>query len=322
MTNDFYSVQTCKSVLFISFFVFCIVSCSNDNMLEPQIDEPEISEKAILKIGLVADPHYVEGQPDSNTRYYSKVLNHLDTAIDTFNTNGVTVVQSLGDIIDRSWESFDVVLPLYERLDSRVESYQLLGNHEYYIDSLYTSELLSRLNMPDYYYSYTRGSWRFIVLNSTDHAFYSDNFKSIEHRLKTQEYFDEIDGDANAQTYNGAIGIIQQNWLKNELDLAALNNQKAIIYAHMPLKPLGGKANLWNNLEIIEILEDYEDEIFAYINGHSNVGTKVSEGIHYITLSSMIAVENNAFAILEIYDDRVEFVGFGDQESHSFPLEK
>ena len=176
------------------------------------------NKEPFLKVGLVADPQYAN-QPPSGKRNYRESLWKLQEAIDTFNFNKVDLVQNLGDIINDKWESYDAILPLYDKLNPNINNYHLLGNHEFAVDSIHLKDILDRLSMPDYYYSYSKKGWRFIVLDATDIAYFSNSL----HDLKIQEidlYFQNTKGQSNSYDWNSAIGKPQQNWLKQELENA------------------------------------------------------------------------------------------------------
>ena len=106
-------------------------------------------EIAMLKIGLMADPQYAD-KPIKGERYYRESLWKLEEAIDAFNDEEVDFVQSLGDIIDDEWSSFDAILPIYNKLNPGIESYHLLGNHDFSVDSIHLTGLLEKLSMPNY----------------------------------------------------------------------------------------------------------------------------------------------------------------------------
>jgi manganese-dependent ADP-ribose/CDP-alcohol diphosphatase len=131
-------------------------------------------QEPLLKIGLVADPQYAN-QPTRGKRYYKESLWKIEEAVDTFNYKNVDFVQSLGDIIDIEWGSYDSILPIYKKLNPDIKSYQLLGNHDFSIDSTHLSGLLEKLSMPNYYYSYSKKGWRFIVLDATDYSYFSNS---------------------------------------------------------------------------------------------------------------------------------------------------
>jgi hypothetical protein len=266
-----------------------------------------------LKIGLVADPQYAD-QAVNNKRHYRESIWKLEEAIDTFNKIKVDFVQNLGDIIDKDWSSFDSIIPVYEGLDPDIENYQLLGNHDYSVDSIHLNNLLERLSMPDFYYAYDKNGWKFIVLDATDIAYYSYSFhdRKID---QVNDYFFKIQDQANQKTWNGAIGKEQQKWLKKELNDASLNNQKVILFSHLPIRPEKNSHNLWNDNEILDILES-NPNVVAFINGHNHAGEYVyKNGIHHITIFGMVDTMVSSFGILEIYKDKLMLNGFGNQES-------
>lgn len=268
---------------------------------------------AVLKIGLVADPQYAD-KSTAGSRYYRESLWKLEEAIDTFNYFRVDFVQTLGDVIDGEWENFDSILPVYGNLLPGIESYHLLGNHDFAVDTARLKKLSERLSMPDYYYSYVGKGWRFIVLDATDYSFFSNPLhRHPEDRVNS--YYHNTGGNPNHQTWNSAIGEEQQGWLRQELERARKQEQKVIIFSHMPLRPLNNDENLWNDSEIIEIIENHP-HVVAFINGHKHKGNYVfKNGIHYITIYGMVETMINSFGILEIYKDQLVLKGFGNQQS-------
>jgi len=266
-----------------------------------------------LRIGLVADPQYANN-PTSGKRYYRESLWKLKEAIVTFNDNDVDFVQNLGDIIDRGWENYDSIIPVYQHLKPGIDNYHLLGNHDYAIDSSHLANLLETLSMPDFYYSYVKKTWRFIVLDATDYSYFSNPM----HKHDTNQinsYYESTTGKPNNYRWNSAIGKKQQNWLKQELQDAESLAQRVIIFSHMPLRPLNSAENLWNNEEIIDIIEN-SSNVVAFINGHNHAGDYVfKKGIHYITILGMVDTMINSYGILEIYKNSLVLRGYGNQKT-------
>jgi len=267
----------------------------------------------ILKIGLIADPQYAN-KPTAGSRYYKESCWKLKEALVTFNQSNVDFVQNLGDIIDKEWESYDSIIPVYQHLSPGIENYHLLGNHDFAIDSSHLPNLLETLSMPDYYYSYVRNGWRFIVLDATDYSFFS----SALHQHNTKQvysYYFAAEGKPNHYDWNSAIGKEQQNWLRQELESAGLLGQKVILFSHMPLRPINNPENLWNNHEIIEIIEN-SPNVVAFINGHKHSGDYVLKNrIHYITVHGMVETSINSYGILEIYKNHMFLKGYGNQKT-------
>lgn len=284
--------------------IFIIWSCSN--------------EKPYLKVGLVADPQYAN-QPALGKRHYRESQWKLEEAIDTFNYFEVDLIQNLGDVIDVDWESYDSILPLYDKLNPKIKNYHLLGNHEFAVDSTYFITILERLSMPNYYYSYTLKGWRFIVLDATDYAYYSNSLHNHD-ISEINSYYEYTQGKSNSYRWNSAIGKEQQFWLKEELEKAHLLGQKTILFSHMPLRPKNDPHNLWNENEIIDIIEQ-SSEVVAFINGHNHSGAYISQnGIHYITLFGMVDTMISSYGILEFYKDSLVLNGYGNQKTISIKL--
>lgn len=280
--------------------IFILSSCSNS--------EP------VLKIGLVADPQYAD-KPSAGERYYRESLRKLKEAIDTFNYRNVDIVQNLGDIIDKEWSSYDSIIPIYKNLNPNIENYHLLGNHDFTVNSSHLINLLETLSMPDYYYSYEKKGWRFIVLDATDYSYFSNSLHNHDSN-RINSYFDNTTGKSNNHRWNSAIGEIQQSWLKKELENAELLGEKIIIFSHMPLRPLDAEHNLWNNYEIIDIIES-SSNVVAFISGHNHAGDyDFKNGIHYITIFGMVDTMIGSYGILEIYNDSLSIKGYGNQKSY------
>ncbi len=289
------TIITCLSIIVIG-----LVSCSKPD--------------PILKIGLVADPQY-ENREAAGQRHYRESLWKLGEAIDSFNYYNVDFVQNLGDIINHGNESFDSIMPFYDKLKAGTDNYHLLGNHDFAVDSSDMPGLLETLSMPDNYYSYIKKNWRFIVLNSMDYSFLANPLYQRDIEL-IDAYYDNTGGQVNHYDWNGAIGEEQQEWLKSELQTAEKESQKVIVFSHMPLRPEDVEEKLWNADEIVKILEQ-SGNVVAHINGHRHKGGyALVNGIHYISMFGMVDTEINSYGILEIYPDSLVLKGFGNQESH------
>jgi predicted MPP superfamily phosphohydrolase len=71
-------------------------------------------------------------------------------------------------------------MPIYQKLKPGIENYQLLGNHDFSIDTTRMKNLLEKLSMPNYYYSYVKNGWRFIVLDATDYSYFSNSLHNYD----------------------------------------------------------------------------------------------------------------------------------------------
>ena len=271
------------------------------------------AQERLLKIGLVADTQYAN-KPSQGIRYYKESLWKIKEAIDTFNYEKVDFVQSLGDVIDTEWSNYDSILPIYKKLNPSIKSYQLLGNHDFSIESTHLSSLLVKLSMPDYYYSYSKKSWRFIVLDATDYSYFSNSLHN--HNInEINSYYENTKEKSNRYRWNSAIGKEQQNWLKQELASAISLNQKVILFSHLPIRPKSNSHNLWNDYEIVDIIEN-SSNVVAFINGHNHLGGYIfKNGIHYITIFGMVDTMISSYGILEIYKDSLVLKGYGNQKT-------
>lgn len=288
-------------ILSLFLFISCITNTQHDN--------------PILKIGLIADPQYKDA-PKRGDRYYSESLWKLKEAIDTLNYHKVDFIQNLGDIIDDEWSSYDSIMHIYSSVNQEIENYHVLGNHEFSIDSIKKSKILNTLSMPDYYYSYVKKNWRFIVLDGTDYAYFSNSL----HRYdigKIDALYAKTEGKENHYTWNSGVGEKQKKWLKNELKAADSLKQDVIVFSHFPVRPYHS-ATLWNSDEIVNILKE-SSSVVAHVNGHHHAGGYAfEEGIHYITVSGMVNTEISSYAILDIYKDSLVINGYGNQKSMTF----
>jgi manganese-dependent ADP-ribose/CDP-alcohol diphosphatase len=278
------------------------------------INPPACNEFPLLKIGLIADPQYCDCPP-IGTRYYRETLKKLPAAIDTLNEYEVDFVVTLGDIIDRYYESFDSILPLYN--DLNMPDYKLLGNHafEEVGDSL-KDTVIYLYNMPDYYYHFAYNDWRFIILDGTELAAY-DSILHPDLREEADSLWQSVQGQINDETWNGGIGRKQMQWIENTVTDAMNNGEKVILFCHFPVYP-EHYLNLWNREAIIDIVEKYEN-IVAYINGHNHDGNYgFLNGKHYITQKGMVETyDTSSFSILEIYDNKLVFNSYGLMNNHT-----
>ncbi|MDQ0319543.1 putative MPP superfamily phosphohydrolase [Pararhizobium capsulatum DSM 1112] len=126
----------------------------------------------LVRFGIVADPQYadIDADPALN-RYFRQSLDKLSEAIDTFNDHELDFIVTLGDIIDRAFENFDDILPLYGR--SRHPAFFLLGNHDYAVSAQHLPDVLRRVGMERAYYDLVFGQYRFVFLDGSDVSVFS-----------------------------------------------------------------------------------------------------------------------------------------------------
>ncbi|MDA0196817.1 MAG: metallophosphoesterase [Bacteroidetes bacterium] len=268
-----------------------------------------------FSIGIIADCQYfnLEG---AGVRKYSMSNAKLKECVSHFNTMDLEYTVHLGDFIDRDWESFDVVAPIYNNL--KMPRYHVLGNHDFSVADEKKSAVAKRMNLPSDYYDFEVKGWRFIVLNGNDISFHaypkdSENYKAAE------QYYEQ--NKIATPKWNGAIGTAQLEWLKATLDKASKKKEKVVLYCHFPIYP-DNVHNLWNSNEIIEIIESYPC-VKAYINGHNHEGNYGQKnGVHYLTIKGMVDTEESSYGVLKVYKDQLEVIGYGREETRTLEIRK
>jgi len=275
---------------------------------------------ALFRFGIVADPQYAPFPPKpGGTRYYANSLWKLTEAIESFNKQDLEFVVTLGDIIDRHWDSFGDILPIYDRL--RHDHFFVLGNHDYEVGQDYLRSVVRTVGMPKPYYDFTGGGYRFIVLDGNDVSLFAPpagdpRLEIAAARLaKLREA-----GAPNAHNWNGSLSDVQFSWLGEALDRARSAGEKVIVLSHYPVYP-HDMHNLWDSERIVELLTSHE-HVVAFFNGHKHAGNygEIS-GKHFVNFQGMVETPaHNAFAIVTVYENRLEIAGFGREPSRSLRL--
>ena len=182
--------------------------------------------KSIVSFGIVADLQYCDAPPDNN-RYFRNTPDKLKKATGEFNKRNLDFVINLGDLIDRDWESYDGILPLFEKFKAPV--YHVLGNHDYEVEDQYKPVVHKKLGIQKYY-DFSIENWRFIVLDGNEISTFANHENSIEYK-KAEKLLKELKQGhkVNANFWNGGIGEDQLNWLSQTLDDAKKEYQKSLI---------------------------------------------------------------------------------------------
>ncbi len=274
----------------------------------------------LFSFGIIADPQYadIEPKPDMG-RYYANSPRKLDAAIETMNGEDLAFVVTLGDLVDRDWNSYDVILACYDKLRHR--SVLLPGNHDFAVDAEKLPDVYHRLGMPSPWHDFAEQGMRFIVLDGSDVSLFAperhDPKREIAGtRLETLQAV----GAINAQTWNGSLSDEQFAWLESALEDAARLNQKVVIFCHYPVFP-DNAHNLWDTPRILSLLADH-DCFVAWFCGHNHVGNYGEiDGKHFLNFKGMVDTpDENTFAIADVYADRIEVRGFGREDSRTLAL--
>lgn len=240
----------------------------------------------------------------------------LQHCVDQLNTCDLEYVVHLGDFIDRDFESFDVVGPIYDRL--KASKYHVLGNHDFSVIDEKKMDVPRKLGLSSRYYDFAVKGWRFVVLDGNDISFHAHPKNSPEHQ-KAVDYYER--NAIDSPDWNGAVGPEQISWLEKVLEQAAKNDEKVVLYCHFPVYPKN-IHNLWNAGEIINLIERFPC-VKAYLNGHNHAGNYgIKNGVHYLTFQGMVDTEENAYATIQVYDGRLEVTGYGREESRVLEIKK
>jgi 3',5'-cyclic AMP phosphodiesterase CpdA len=227
----------------------------------------------------------------------------------------------LGDLIDKDFASFDAVVPVYDKLEAK--RYHVLGNHDYSVVDEKKRDVTKRLGLERGYYHYVHEGWRFIVLDGNEVSVFATTEGSPEREqaTKMQENL-KATGAVNAVDYNGGLGQQQLAWLKSQLDDAVKSGEKVVVFCHYPTYPLG-KHSLWNSPDVIDLLSACPN-VVAYMCGHNHAGDYGDKGgVHYLTLRGMVDTEDQtAYAVAEVYEDRIEIRGSGRERDRTLRFGK
>ncbi|WP_374730650.1 metallophosphoesterase [Aliirhizobium terrae] len=278
------------------------------------------SAEPLIRFGVIADPQYADADPKPEAeRYYRNSPKKLAEAIEVFNGEDLSFVVTLGDLIDRDWQSFDAILPLYDAL--RHESILLPGNHDFYVAPEKMCEVHARLGMPAPWHHFSRSGIRLVVIDGNEISLFSTPEGDPRHaeagrRLEALT----AAGAINAKAWNAGISDTQFAWLEETLTEARAREEKVVVMGHYPLFP-EHDHNLWDCDRVVDLFQR-SGNVIAYLNGHYHAGNLGRHGsTWYVNFKGMVDTETeNTFAVVELYADRIEIIGHGREESRTLPL--
>lgn len=274
----------------------------------------------LFRFGIVADPQYAPVVPNLKAnRYYANSLWKLSEAIAAFNKEDLQFVATLGDIIDRHWESYNHILPLYDQL--KHEHFFLVGNHDYDVAPEYLTSVLRTTGLEKAYYDFPGGGYRFIVLDGNDVSIFAPP-KDDPRREVAAKRLEELKatGAPNAQSWNGSLGDDQFAWLETTMKTSQAAGEKAIVMCHYPVFP-PNEHNLWDSQRIVDLLTGF-DNFVAYFNGHNHAGNYGEvNGKHFFNFKGMVDTPTEtAFSVVEVYADRIEIRGVGREGNSTLKI--
>jgi len=277
------------------------------------------AREAMFRFGVVADPQYAPVPPAFN-RYYANSLWKLSEAVEVFNAAAdLGFVVTLGDIIDRHWESYSHILPIYDRL--RHPKLFVLGNHDFEVGADYRSSVPRVLGLERRYYDFVAGGTRFIVIDGTDVSLYAHPKDSVEYRLAAETIRAMKDrGEPNAMEWNGGLGEEQYAWLEQTMDRAEAAGEKIIVMGHSPAYPKTW-LSMWGAERFVKLVSTRRS-FLAYLNGHDHAGNYgCFAGKHFVNFKGMVdTATDTAYAIVTLTPDNIEIQGFGTEPSRSLAI--
>ena len=285
--------------------------CAPDSVLAQRSGGP------IFSFGVIADCQYCNIKvPKTAARQYALSPKKLTACVEHLNRLDLQFVVHLGDFIDRDFKSFADVAPIYEKL--KADHYHVLGNHDFEVADDLKAKVPAALGLKSRYYQFRYLGYRFIALDGNDVSLHA--YPSNDPRHKAAEAVHKR-LPSGTPTWNGAVGRAQLAWLKKALGEARRTGEKVILFCHFPVYP-ENIHNLWNAGEVLAVLEESQ-AVVAYMNGHNHAGNYgLLAKRHFVTFAGMVNTEETAYAIVNVYADRLEIKGFGRQKNMTLPLER
>ena len=291
--------------LLVFFLTIVLLSCNNTNFK---------STETAFKVGIVSDCQYCNCDAKTGTRFYKKSINKLKYAVNELNTYQLDYTIHLGDFIDRDFNSFDSVLPIWHQLKS--EHYHVLGNHDFSVENSLKSSVPKKMGLTNRYYSFKKNNWRFIVLDGNDLSFFAAT--TTEKKNQTDSLYNQLkkEGYKNIQTWNGGLSLAQLKWVKRELDSSLIKKENIGFYCHFPVSEKDTMHSLWNYNQFFKLIDNYNNVKF-YFNGHNHAGGYFKrKNVHYLTFKGMVDfADSTAFSVATLAKDSIIVKGYGREKS-------
>lgn len=268
-----------------------------------------------VRFGVIADVQY-SNKPARGLRHYSASKEKLKVSLTHLKQLQPQWVLSLGDLIDDKYESFTPLLKICKNSELQVK--HLLGNHDYDIKDKYKPQVPELLQMPARYYSWTEKGWRFIILDGNELSTYAHPKGSPGHK-RSMAYYNSR--KPKPPVWNGGIDKKQITWLRAELAIAEKKDENVILLCHFPIFPVDAH-NLWNDKEMLKLIDEYSC-VKAWFNGHNHKGNYAERnGVHYITFHGMVDHKTNAYALVEVDQEKIRISGFGREPQRELSIKK
>jgi 3',5'-cyclic AMP phosphodiesterase CpdA len=277
------------------------------------------AEKPLFTFGVISDVQYAD-HDTAGARAYRDSLSKLGQCSAALKRERPQFVVHLGDLVDRDAVSLDRILPVWAKVSR--PRYLVLGNHDFVVPR---DVLVKRFGMPGSWYDFTARSWRFLVIDGMNLSVSGGWPPSDPHFERGAALLEKLKQEQapNAQTWNGAAGPEQREWLQRTLADAARKHQRAIVFCHFPALAESCRPEhlLWDHAQVSALLEA-SPATAAYINGHDHKGGSAQRGgVHYITMPGMVEHDAaTACQVVDVYRDRLVVRRAGETEGRRFEL--
>lgn len=300
-------------------------------------------------------------------RFYRHALEVAKHAFDHYQEERVDLVVNLGDTIDGKCqdiarnggepipEGADPGLYSLEKVLQAISRYQhgkvlhTYGNHCLYNLSREALQMTLGIDFTEEpngelvgYYSHEKEDIRLVVIDGYDIAMMKrcpftspkrkeavqilqENNPNFETNINSPQGLEGV--NRRFVGFNGSVGALQLEWLRETLEDARSKQQKVVILSHQPIHPDSSSTVclIWNYDEVLAILREFSDVVVLSLCGHAHQGgywRDEESGIHFRVIEA--ALENRperTYAILDVHDDRFVLRGFGNCESAIYDFE-
>ncbi|MBC2772999.1 metallophosphoesterase [Rhizobium sp. AQ_MP] len=264
-----------------------------------------------LRLGIIADPQYADLEPDlTMDRHFCRSRDKLHQAVEHFNGQPLDAVVVLGDLIDRGWENFAAALDILGTLHA--PRILLPGNHDFLVEPDRLTQVHKLLSMPSPYHELVFDGLRLLVTDGTEISLFStapEDPRRQEAEMRLQAL--KASGAQNAYEWNAGISAAQAAWITERLSAAESAGEQVILLGHYPIYPSSDHM-LWGAEELATSVVSSSSAI-AYLCGHHHAGGHAErDGVHFVNFCGMVDTEHdNAFAVLTLFEDRIEIAGHG-----------
>ncbi len=267
-----------------------------------------------IRFGILSDIHYAD-TPDNRelNRYYRESLAKVTECVELMNEQKVDFLIELGDLKDQGNPPLESeTLKYLSSIENVLKKfngplYHVLGNHDH--DSISKLQFLQGISNDGFknavnFYSFTKGSFRFIVLDANYNAFGLEydhgNFDWIEAHIPDK----------------------QLRWLKSDLKF---HKKPTVVFIHHQLDSplLPDKRHCPDNADSVRKMLEDSGRVIAVFQGHYHKGglNKINK-IFYYTLKAVVegsGPDNNNYAIVEMGEDlKINIKGYRKTKSEEF----